>query len=313
MPKQVSLVVGAAAILAAAFAWWAFPRAGRDTGATRDTSPSAAPAQGSSTPAPNAGRRAVAAASRSVSQSLDPRPFIEVRAQLERLAEAGDAHAALRLGRTLAQCNGYVPMTDAQLEDFVVDVSAVGMSLVTSEGRQQTPEALLETLKLGFAQKRLDCRDTGGLHDADARTKALRWIERSAALGNADAQALYGSTAFSSYDARDALVDAESLREHKRRAIDYLQKSLAQGDALALFELHRSYSAGTLYPADAAAAYAHLYAYSLTPRASELAPELLERTLASHAKALDAQGLQRARDEGRRLAACCGAAAGEAP
>lgn len=313
MPKQVSVVVAAAAMLAAAFAWWALPRAGRDAETPRATPPSAAPGQTPAAPVRNAERRSAASTSRSASQALDQRPFTEVRADLERLADAGDAHAALRLGRTLAQCNGYVPMTDAQLEDFVVHFSAAGISVTTSAGRQQTPEALLETLKLGLAQKRIDCRNVSGLDDADARAKALRWIERGAALGNADAQALYGSVAFSSYAARDALVDAESVRERKQRAIDYLRQSLAQGDALALFELHKSYSAGTLYPADAEAAYAHLYAYSLTPRASELAPELLERTLASHAEALDPQSLQRARDEGRRLAACCDGAAAEAP
>lgn len=312
MPRRMQLAVGAAAILAAAVAWWALPRADRDTEANRATPLPAASTPDPATSARNAGRRAGTRSGGEASRALDERPFADVRTELERLADAGDAHAALRLGRTFAQCNGYVPMTDAQLEDAVVDLSAVGMA-VTVAGRAQAPEALLDILRLSLAQKQLDCRGVSGLADADARAKALHWIERAAALGEADAQASYGSIAFSAHDARNALLDAERLREHKQRAVDYLHASLAQGDALALLELYRSYSAGTWYPADAAAAYVHLYAYSLTPRGAELAPERLERALAAHAAALDPQALQRARDEGRRLAACCGGAATGAP
>lgn len=312
MRRQAILAGSVIVVLAAALAWRSASQIGHRPAATNENLSATPPPAASARPAPEAGHQATASTTRPASESLDERPFAEVRAELERLADAGDAHAALRLGRTLSQCNGHVPTTDAQLEELVVNFSASGAS-ISLGGREQAPEALLEMIKLSAAQKKLDCKNFVGLDEKNANVQALRWIERSAALGNADAQALYGSLAFSSYTARSALADAEGVRERKQRAADYVQKSLAQGDALALLEIYKSYSAGTLYPANAEAAYAHLYAYSLTPRASEIAPQLLERTLASGAEKLDPQSLQRARDEGARLATCCGGNPAEAP
>lgn len=242
--------------------------------------------------------------STTTSDALDDRPFVDVRAELERRAERGDAHAAARLGRAFAQCNGYVPVDDAQLESWVVEATARGV--VFNEGDHPLgPDALLARMKANQAQRARDCVNAGGIDEKDPRPLAFHWTERAAALGDADAQALYGSLAFATYSARSAIVDAEELRERKRLARDYLERSLARGDALALQQMYLHHAHGTLYPEDAETAYRYLYAYSLTPRSAELTPAALTGLLDEAAAPLDDAARERARRAARDLAACC--------
>lgn len=248
----------------------------------------------------------------SLNDPIDDRPFAEVRTELERRAASGDGRAARRLGMMLANCNRYVPVGKEQLEQWVVEAAAHDVSISDGE-RKLPPEEALSRAKLAQAQKARDCKNVTGLNEGDADQTAARWIERGAALGDADAQAMYGALAFSSYNVRSALVDADGVRERKHLAIDYLQSSLAQGDALALLHLSGHYAAGDLYPMNAEAAYAYLYAYSLTPRASDFVPELLEQMLEAKAAPLDQPSQERARTRALRLAAYSRAASQDGP
>lgn len=234
----------------------------------------------------------------------DDRPFSERRTELERRAAAGDGHAARRLGMALANCNHYVPLSDAKLEELVVDTAARGVT-IRQDGHELPPDEVLTKLKVGLAQKARDCKGVSGVDESDGMLQAFRWIERGAALGDADAQAMYGSLAFTSYDVRSALANAELIRERKQRAIDYLQASLDQGDALALLQMWRHYSEGGLFLPNAEIAYAYLYAYSLSPRASEIEPELLYQMLEASAGTLDEEARERAEAQGLQLSACC--------
>jgi TPR repeat protein len=249
---------------------------------------------------------------RAAPEPADDRPFTEIRPDLERRALAGDAAAARRLGVTLANCNHFVDVPDEKLEEIVVEQEARGFTM-KDRGRVVPPEELLNLFKLSFQQKRRDCKGATGLNESDASKKSFQWIDRAAALGDADAQALYGALAFAGFDARNALVDAETMRDRKHFAIDYLQRSLAQGDALALVQMAGRYQDGLLVPADPEMAYAYAYAYSLTTRASELVPGLIDEMLVQRSAPLDDAALDRARAEGARLAACCGIAATGAP
>ena len=237
----------------------------------------------------------------------DDRPFNAIRPELERRALEGDAAAARRLGLTLANCNHYVDLPDATIEERVVDAAASGMT-VKDGNRVVPPEEILALYKLGIQQKRRDCKGVSGLDEPDAWKQAFRWIERAASLGDADAQALFGALAFADFDARNALVDADKMRDRKELAIDYLQRSLAAGDALALAQMSIRYQDGLLFPPDPEKAYAYAWAYSLTTRANEIVPALLETMLAQRGAALDEATLERARAEGRQLAGCCGIA-----
>jgi hypothetical protein len=245
-----------------------------------------------------------AASSRDAAESLDDRSFVDVRAELERRAERGDARAAARLGRVFAMCNGYVATSEAQIEAAVIEASALGVS-VTEGHRALDPDALLARVKAGHAQQERNCAHASGVNEKDASALAFRWTAHAAALGDADAQALYGSLAFADYSARSAIADAEEVRDRKRLAREYLERSLAGGDALALMQMSANYRSGTLFAADAEAAYRYLYAYSLTPRASETAPEAMALLLDEASSALDDAARERARSEAANLAVCC--------
>ena len=307
-PRQKALTVAAAVAIATALLAW-----------RHHTSPSVAPLPQRATlatPAP----ATLLASPRSAPQSSKPparskpeipddRPFVEIRPELERRALAGDGVAARRLGFALANCNHYTDIPDDRLENMIVEAAAKG-DTVTANGRDVSPDELLHKLKLSLEQKRRDCKGVSGLDESDGLRKAFQWIERAAALGDADAEAVYGSIAFIGFDDRKALVEAETLRDRKQLAIDYLQRSLAQGDALALERTSSQYEGGDLYPANPEMAYAYLYAYSLTTRADDIVPQLLDQALSQRAAQLDDDARERARAEGQRLAACCGMAAG---
>jgi hypothetical protein len=244
------------------------------------------------------------AASRQAADSLDDRSFIDVRAELERRAEGGDARAAARLGRVFAMCNGYVASSEAQIETAVIELSALGVTM--SEGHHALdPDALLARAKAGRAQQERNCAHASGVNEKDASSLAFRWTAHAAALGDADAQALYGGLAFADYSARSAIADAEQVRDRKHLAREYLERSLAGGDALALMQMYANYRSGTLFAPDAEAAYRYLYAYSLTPRAVETAPEAMALLLDEASSALDDAARERARSEAASLAACC--------
>lgn len=249
---------------------------------------------------------------KSTAAIADDRPFAEIRPELERRALAGDAVAARRLGFTLANCNRFVDVSDEKIEDAVVDSAAHGMT-VKDGSREVSPDEIAALYKLSVRQKRRDCRNVSGLDEPDALKKAFEWIERAAALGDADAQAIYGALAFTGFDTRNALVDAEQMRDRRQLATDYLQRSLSQGDALALVQMSGRYLDGTLFPADPEKAYAYAWAYSLTSRASDVEAGLLEAMLAQRAASLDEAARDRARAEGQQLAACCGIVASGAP
>lgn len=239
-------------------------------------------------------------------------PFATARPDLEQRARKGDAHAATLLARALSQCNHFVPAAGSLLEQWVVDLAASGGS-ITLDKEPLSPDETLSTLKLGYEQLSRDCRGVSGLNDVDAPAKAFEWIERAAALGDADAQALYGQLAFAPYDVRTAVANAEEVRERKRLALEYLQRSLARGDALALRAMSTHYTKGPLLAPDAQRSYAYLYAYSLTPRSQDLIPELLQMLLAQAAHGLDPASLEQARESGRQLATCCQGINGDGP
>ncbi|MBL0165144.1 MAG: hypothetical protein IPP82_16240 [Xanthomonadales bacterium] len=302
----LGLLIGAVALVC-----WQFPGGNFTVATTQIASPKAPddvlPPRSASMSVPSVGKFP-----RSEPVPDDDRPFAEVRAELESQAAAGDGHAAWRLGMALANCNGYVPISDERLESSIVDAFASGMIRTDA-----TPDAMLQKFKLGSAQKRRDCRNVLGLNESDknndANKKAFHWIELGASLGDADAQAMYAALAFEPFEGRNALADAEQIREFKRHALDYLNRSLAQGDALALQQFSRFHANGLLFPANAEIAYSYLYAFSLSPRAMDFVPGYLEVVLASASQDLDAIAQERAREAGRSLATCCMTTTGKQP
>lgn len=240
--------------------------------------------------------------------SLDDRPLAEVRAELERRAQAGDARAASRLGQAFLYCNGLPVATDAQIDDAVVEVGAHGGNAFGEFG--SSPDAQSSLLKAAMKYAHARCAHAEGLDEKDAPAQAFRWIERAAALGDADAQALYGEAMLKTYSVGGAIEDAERLRDRLQQARSYVAQSLSRGNALALLQ-SRTYYADGIYPANPETAYANLYAYSLTLRSTEVPPVVLALMLSDASKALDTEAIERAHEEGRRLAACCGAVEGE--
>lgn len=243
--------------------------------------------------------------------ALDAKPLLEVRAELERRAQAGDARAASRLGQAFLYCNGLPVATDAQIDDAVVEIGARGGHVLGQLGSTMTPDAESSLLKATMKYAHARCAHAEGLDEKDAPAQAFRWIERAAALGDADAQALYGEAMLKTYDVRRAIAGAEALRDRLQQARIYVAQSLSQGDALALLQT-QTYHADGVYPANPETAYANLYAYSLTPRAAEMPPVVLALMLSDASKTLDADAIARAREKGQRLAICCGGVEGGA-
>ena len=316
MNSRAVLLTALAGAAIAGLAWFAAHQGSRTTSTNGKPVAESIPGQDGSvarTGAVDANHDLPTPASHEPVARLDEdRPFATARPDLEQRARNGDAHAATLLARTLSRCNHYVPSADSLLEQWVVDLAASGGS-VTVNKEQLSPDETLSMLKLGYEQLNRDCRGVSGLNEADAPAKAFEWIERAAALGDADAQALYGQLAFATYEVRTAVANAEEIRERKRLALEYLQRSLARGDALALRVMSEHYTKGPLLAPDAQRAYAYLYAYSLTPRSQDLVPELLELLLAQTAHGLDPASLEQARESGRQLATCCQSLNGDGP
>ena len=308
MYRPIALVITAAiAIVVALVAWHS-----RKPVSPAERAPIAQESVAAKTPAREQGARTSTHKTATVA-TADDRPFTEIRPELERRALEGDALAARRLGLTLANCNHYTDVPDDKLEDMVVDQAARGFTAKIGDHEAQ-PEEILNLYKLSLRQKRRDCKGVSGLDETDAWKKAFQWIERAAALGDTDAQAMYGALAFADFtNDRTALVDADRMRDRKQLATDYLQRSLAKGDALALIQMAGRYQDGVLFPADPEKAYAYAWAYSLTTRASDVVPELLDEVLAQRATPLDDAARERARAEGQQLAACCDLAAEKMP
>lgn len=307
MKKGTTLVIAVTCLMIAG-GWLAGKR---DRGGAPTDVPKAA-AHETSSSGPQAGAAMVTTPQTSAagrSESLDDRPLAEVRAELERRAQAGDARAASRLGQAFLHCNKLPILTDDKIDDAIVEVSARGGNILGELGVSLSPADQSSLLKamMRFVQAR--CANAQGLDEADASAQALRWVERAAALGDADAQALYGGAVLNAYDVRSAIAGAETLRDRLRQAREYVASSLARGDALALLQT-QAYLGNGIYPPNPEAAYAHLYAYSLTPRSGDLPPELLAVMLSDASRKLDAGAIDRAREQGRRLAACCGAGGG---
>jgi TPR repeat protein len=232
-----------------------------------------------------------------------------VRAQLEEQANRGDALAAVRLGKAFSLCNGFVRRSDSALTNLMVDALASGMRISDrSSGAPLAPNAVMRIARLSSAQQKRDCADVIGLDEKDAPEQAFKWIERAAALGNLDAQAMYGSLAFAMFDLRTALANADLIRDRKALGTKYLQRSMEQGNALALLESSKHYATGLLFPRDNEAQYAYLYAYSLTSQSEDLLPEIVQLGLDSSSANFDDNTLRRARSQGQQLAECCGAA-----
>jgi hypothetical protein len=305
MRRSIVLMTLATIAIAATFAW-----------RSRTAATSSAPAPAVFAPATSVPVRTEAATKpereRSLPEVADSGPFTEIRPELERRALAGDAQAARRLGMTLANCNHYTDVSDNKLEEMVVDQAARGFTAKIGDHDAQ-PEEILKLYKLSLAQKRRDCKGVSGLDEADGWKLAFQWIERAAALGDPDAQAVYGTLAFSDFDTRNALVDAEKMRDRKQLATDYLQRALAQGDGLALIQMAGRYQDGLLFPPDPEKAYAYVWAYSLTPRAGDIVSGLLDELLVQRGAQLDEAARERARLEGQRLATCCGIVASQTP
>jgi len=312
MKRRGIVMAVALCVLAAGF--WLARRSGDDHGVQSPAPPASANPRAASQAAADETAADVAAAPSPAKASapmdpLDDRPLLEVRAELERRAQAGDAHAASRLGQAFLHCNDLPNATDTQIEDLVVEIAAHGGHILGQADSSLSPDAAASLLKgtMKYAQAR--CANARGIDEKDAPAQALHWIERAAALGDADAQALYGEALLKTYDARRAIADAETLRDRLQQARSYVEQSLSKGDALALLQ-RQSYYGDGVYPADPEAAYANLFAWSLTPRSAEMPPDVLTLMLSEASKTLDADAVERAREEGRRLAACCGGVEG---
>lgn len=297
-----AVLVGVVALIYWQFSDWSIPASPGSTATSIEADASV------EAPSTSVGVQKVVKAPQSAPLLDDDRPFAELRLNLERLARAGDGHAAWRLGMVLANCNQYVPISDGKLESVVVDLFASDR-FKSDDGA----DVFMGKVLLGVAQKRRVCRNVSGLDEDAANSKAFQWMELGAALGDPDAQAMYATLAFDAIDARNALADAEQIQRRKRLALDYLERSLAQGDALALQQLSIVHADGLLFPANAELAYGYLYAFSLTPRANDFVPGLLDLLLDMRAQGLDAAALARAQEAGRRFATCCMAGTGAQP
>jgi len=297
--------------VAVAGAWFAWP-SGRGVRAQVQAQASRARAGAAAAPRRDADNAAIAKPTPKIgvpADALDDKALAEVRAELERRAQAGDAKAASRLGQAFLYCNDLPVATDAQIDDVVVEIAARGGHVLGQAGSSLTPDQQASMLKAAMKYAQTHCANAHGINEKDAPAQAFRWIERAAALGDADAQALYGEAMLKTYDTRTAIDGAEVLRGRLQQARTYVAQSLSRGDALALLQMQTYYGDG-VYRADPQAAYANLFAYSLTPRSTDLPPELLALMLSEASEKLDADAVERAREEGRRLAACCGGEGG---
>jgi hypothetical protein len=99
-------------------------------------------------------------------------------------------------------------------------------------------------------------------------------------------------------------------KQFRERAVHYLRAALADGDAQALSLLSEGYQFGVLGPADSAAAYEYLFAYSLVariPEGSPLSGTGYEPRLVAFRRQLNQEQIAAAESRARALVAqCCG-------
>ena len=303
----VAIVLAAAAVVALRYAWPEPAGAGTTPGATPATPVANLPASVGAKPRHE----------RAAAPNAEPLPsgdFANDRIELDRRARAGDSKAALRLAGILTKCPGYRPVSDAELEDRVVDGLARQRQAPTVDGKPLPPEVLIEYAQRNQRERNALCagtKETDFDPEGDRET-ALRLLQRAADAGDLDAMLEYGTLDFIDLrmNSQAWLVDhAEAIRERKQRVSDYLGRVLASGDARALRAYGNEYLYGRLFPRDPSKAYAYYYAFSRSAAGTESGPWMSRMPLQFPASELSPEQLTRAQSEGLALLAqCCGVA-----
>jgi hypothetical protein len=236
---------------------------------------------------------------------LDPRmPLAEAVQTLRAWAEAGDTDAAIELSWRLSPCTEHALKLAEHSEESerrqLEDVK-------TEEG--VTPEQ--KAVRIRNVQGRIDeyvrQREACSAQPADVRASWLEWVDRAAQAGNTSAMRGYARMATDEYyDANDVRADLDTAIERRDKSRAYLDEAVRRGDAEALRDIANAYSDSgrmTIYPIDAAEAYA--YAYAATLAGISRGNDLDER-MAEAARSLDGSKLAEAEASGRRIyEKCC--------
>lgn len=310
--RELRVVLVLAAIVVP-FAWWIHgpPRLVFADGSTwparKDATPLPAHAADAPVARPAATRTVAATAERmpvAAAPAAAPPAFSGRLAELERRALAGDGKAALQLARALLECRSYVPISDAAVEDNVIDgLASVDAAPTALDGTPIAPVEILEAIRARVAERRAVCEGIGpgDLANVDGRA-GLSWLIRAADAGETAAMVAYARHAFAGYDTFDP--HAPQIVAEVPRVRDYLSRALALGDPAALGAYGDAYSLGLVFDADPLAAYAYYYAYV---QVDSPGARMYDAVLVNLERALASGDIAQARERGRAMfAACCG-------
>lgn len=209
--------------------------------------------------------------------ALPPEPFGAHVAELEALADAGNADAAQALADGLEYCRFFVPASDEaglakQAEDRTVFQLGIADQLIDrarkaaeqQRKRVDIPEVpSLPVYQSNLAALKEQAQRCAGVDARTAQDRLPQWRQRAAELGNRTAELSYWKRVLERAD-----VDSYSdLMQAKQTAALALQRAYASGDARALAAIGVTYAEGLFADPDPYRAYAYFYAASQMPDA----------------------------------------------
>ena len=167
----------------------------------------------------------------------------DASAELETLAEGGDAAAQLLLGRLYRDGGVLIPdavnaaywLGRAAKQDVMAAQYALGKLLLAPDAETHDAEAGLQWLERaaqsghGYAAYRLGKEYLTGTNTEKNITKAVSWFERSAAAGNQFAQYALGKL----------YLDGTLTPKDVPRGMAYMEQAARQGNAYAQFFVDR--------------------------------------------------------------------------
>lgn len=206
------------------------------------------------------------------SQPLPSGPFGAMIDELKRRAIAGDASAALALGKGYRDCEFYQPPKDqAELEQRVEDSTVQNLNLLdqvvdqvkrraAEAGAPPPPIPHVDSMDVYHERMQTEVAEgekCAGVVHADAE-HWRGWYGQAAALGDEDAMLAYWEIAFSN----EEIASLDELREEKSLAASYLERAYESGDPRALAAIASVYRAGYYAYPDPFMAHAYFFAAS---------------------------------------------------
>lgn len=204
---------------------------------------------------------------------------IDVVANLQPLAEAGDNDAALYLFIKIEECR---------------------YQLYHRRGNQGAP-----AVSVGDnVEAQLIARTPPECHGLtlDQYQNNLRWLEQAADAGVVMAQRVYAGNAEAVVgNSSQMLANPERVVAYRRKAMQYLRQAAASGSLEALMSLSDAYRYGVLAPRDPIRAYAYYYAKDMASPS-----DYGRKHLDMFAGQMDPAQLAAGTQQGRRIYdACC--------